>query len=85
MTGLQVAHEEAVLWQAGDSRVFRVPSGRAARRGSVGVLSRSMFERPDRTLAGGFKRDVGCLFFGYLLLATQKKVTRPPGGTGYED
>jgi hypothetical protein len=34
-------------------------------------------------LAGGFKRDVGCLFFGYLLLATQKKVTRPPGGTGY--
>jgi hypothetical protein len=28
---------------------------------------------------------VGCLFFGYLLLATQKKVTRPPGGTGYEN
>ena len=61
----------------GDFRIFRVPSGRAARRGSVGVLSRSMFERPDvsgarvlrrpdRTLAGGFKRDVGCLFFGYV-------------------
>jgi len=52
MTDLKVVHEVGALWQAGDSRVFRVPSGRAARRGSVGALSRSMFERPGRTLAG---------------------------------
>jgi hypothetical protein len=49
------------------------------------VSGARVLRRPDRTLAGGFKRDVGCLFFGYLLLATQKKVTRPPGGTGYEN
>jgi hypothetical protein len=45
----------------GDFRVFRVPSGRAVQQGSGEVLSRRMFERPDRTFAGGFKRDVGCL------------------------
>jgi hypothetical protein len=33
------------FWQAGDSRVFRGPSDRAVRRGSVGVLSRSSVGR----------------------------------------
>jgi hypothetical protein len=31
----------------------------------------------------GFRANAGRLSFGDFSLATQRKVTRPPGGTGY--
>ena len=69
-------------------RYSKPPLGRAEQRSSVRIKTLALFERSEfasvpnaassaRDRASG--TDVARLFFGYFLLAKQKKVTRLPG------
>ena len=64
------------------------PLGRAEQRSSVRMKALALFERSEFASAPNAASsardrvsgtDVARLFFGYFFLATQKKVTRPPG------
>ena len=63
------------------------PLGRAEQRSSVRIKTLALFERsefasvPNAASSARNPKgtDVARLFFGYFFLATQKKVTRPPG------
>ena len=63
------------------------PLGRAEQRSSVRIKALALFERSEFASAPNAASsarnpkgtDVARLFFGYFFLATQKKVTRPPG------
>ena len=63
------------------------PLGRAEQRSSVRIKTLALFERsefasvPNAASSARNPKgtDVARLFFGYFLLAKQKKVTRPPG------
>ena len=73
--------------RSGRAERYPPPLGRAEQRSSVRIKTLALFERsefasvPNAASSARNPKgtDVARLFFGYFFLATQKKVTRPPG------
>ena len=73
--------------RSGRAERYPPPLGRAEQRSSVRIKTLALFERsefasvPNAASSARNPKgtDVARLFFGYFLLAKQKKVTRPPG------
>jgi hypothetical protein len=89
-----VARSAAVAWWPSEAKARVVPPPLCMRRGAQGfadqgsqLFERSEFcETPRNASTAGCpvakrrgRRQWGRLFFGYFLLAKQKKVARPPG------